>query len=239
MKFLYIFPHPDDESFGPAAVIHAQIEKGHEVHLLTLTKGGATQQRHRLGLSVAQMGEIRFQEMQEVQKTLGLHGMTVLDYPDSGLKELDVRMIERAVKEHIEGVTPNVVVTYPAHGISGFHDHIVTHAVVKRVYLEMRDSGAGYLRRLAFVTLPDSGEPVWQTEGMPRLKLTEEDLIDCVVDLRDEDILAMKSALNCYATYKNVIEESGVVEKIGSRAYFEIFGEDFSPVLNDLTEQLS
>ena len=45
MKFLYIFPHPDDESFGPTAGMFLQLEQGHEVHLLTLTKGGATKER--------------------------------------------------------------------------------------------------------------------------------------------------------------------------------------------------
>lgn len=52
MRVLYIFPHPDDESFGPAPVIRQQIEKGHEVFLLTLRKGRATKVRHKLGLSV-------------------------------------------------------------------------------------------------------------------------------------------------------------------------------------------
>jgi LmbE family N-acetylglucosaminyl deacetylase len=165
--------------------------------------------------------------------------MKVLDFPDSGLKEIDVRTIEQAVQKHVEEIMPRVVVTYPVHGISGFHDHIVTHAVVKRIYLEMQGSGADYLERLAFVTLPDSGEPSWTSDGMPRLKMTEEDLIDCIVTLQDEDILAMKKSLDCYATYKDVIEKSGVVEKIGNRVYFEIFGENFSPVLNELTEQLS
>jgi LmbE family N-acetylglucosaminyl deacetylase len=38
MRILYLFPHPDDESFGPAPVIKQQIENGHQVFLLTLTK---------------------------------------------------------------------------------------------------------------------------------------------------------------------------------------------------------
>ncbi len=237
-RILYIFPHPDDESFGPAAVIHSQIEKGHDVYLLTLTKGGATQQRHKLGLTVAEMGEVRYGEMLEVEKVLGLSGMKVLDFPDSGLKELDNRILEQAVQKHIEEIMPDIVVTYPVHGISGFHDHLVTHAVVKRVYLELRDSGADFLKRLAFITLPDSGEPTWTSEDMPRFKMTEEALIDCIIPLQDGDILAMRNALNCYATYREIIEESGVIEKIGDKVYFEIFGESFSPVLNDLTAQL-
>ncbi len=238
MKTLYIFPHPDDESFGPAAVMHSQLKKGHEVYLLTLTRGGATQQRHKLGLTVEQMGEVRYKEMLAVEKTLGLSGMTVLDYPDSGLKEIDPRVLEREVRSHIEKLRPEVVVTHPIHGISGFHDHIVAHTVVKRVYLELRDSGAGYLERLAFVTLPDSGEPTWRDDGTARLKLTEEALIDCIVCLEEDDIEAMKSALRCYATYKDTIEKVGVVEKIGDRIHFEFYLEEFSPPLDDLTARL-
>ena len=91
------------------------------------------------------MGEVRYREMREVEKVLGLSGMEVLNFPDSGLKELDTRILEQAVQKHIEKIMPGIVVTYPVHGISGFHDHIVTHAVVKRVYLELVNSGANYL----------------------------------------------------------------------------------------------
>jgi LmbE family N-acetylglucosaminyl deacetylase len=38
MKILYVFPHPDDESFGPAPAIAAQIRNANKVYLLTLTK---------------------------------------------------------------------------------------------------------------------------------------------------------------------------------------------------------
>ncbi len=120
MNILYIYPHPDDESFGPAHVMSCQKRLGHEVHLLTLTRGGATKQRHKYGYSVEEMGRIRNREMFPVEKVLGLSGMTVLDLPDNALKEMDPREIERIVERHIESVQPQVVVTYPVHGISGF-----------------------------------------------------------------------------------------------------------------------
>jgi hypothetical protein len=47
-----------------------------------------------------------------------------------------------------------------------------------------------------------------------------------------------KQALMCYKTYHETIEKSGVVEEIGDKVHFEIFGESFSPPLNDLTDQL-
>ena len=46
----------------------------------------------------------------------------------------------------------------------------------------------------------------------------------------------MKAALSCYETYKQTIEQSGILQMIGDRVYFEIYGEDHKPPLTDLTE---
>lgn len=239
MRILYIFPHPDDESFGPAAGIHAQIQEGHEVFLLTLTKGGATKQRFFLGVTVAEMGEIRYKEMLEVEKILGLTGMTVLDFPDSELKELDPRILEGVVADHIESIRPDIVITYPVHGISGFHDHLITHAIVKRAYLDLQGKGASFLKRLAFFTLLDNGQPPLHKEsGDFRLKRSDMEQIDCILSLGIEDQEALIRSLSCYETYKKTINDTKVIEKIGNQLYFEIFLEDFTPPLTDITDQL-
>ena len=41
------------------------------------------------------------------------------------------------------------------HGVSGFHDHLVTHAAVVRVFLRMQEEDAESLQRLAFFTLTE------------------------------------------------------------------------------------
>lgn len=234
MRILYIFPHPDDESFGPGPVIGHQIENGHEVFLLTLTKGGATKMRHKLGLSVEQMGEIRYREMLQVEKVLRLTGMTVLDLPDSGLQEMDPREIEKIIAAHIEQIQPQLVVSYPVHGCSGYHDHLVTHAVVKRVFLELKNAGGVYLKRLAFITFPNKVD-VTVVQGNFVMKQSDARLIDCEVPLTEEDIDLFKRALSCYQTYQEKVVQSGIVDMIGDRVYFEIYGEDHKPALSDLT----
>ena len=239
MKYLYIFPHPDDESFGPVAGMYQQLEQGHEVHLLTLTQGGATSQRHKLGLSVEEMGKVRYQEMLEVEKVVGLSSMTVLDLPDSGLKEMDPRQIEEICRNHIEALQPDIIVTYPVHGLSGFHDHLVTHAVIKRLYLQMKDEGAHYLKRLAFFTVPDQEGPAVSNSNGIRLKQSSKAEIDCILQLRPQDQELMKKALACYKTYQEVIQNTRVVEIIGDKLHFEIFGEEHEPPLNDLAASLS
>lgn len=237
-KILYIFPHPDDESFGPAAAISAQVKDGNEVFLLCLTKGGATKQRHKFGYSIEEMGELRYKEMLCVEKVLGLSKMIVLDLPDSGLKEMDPREIENVVKKYIEELKPEIVITYAAHGISGFHDHLISHAVVKRAYLEMKDEGADYLKRLAWFTF---GEEDWDRvkDVNPfKLNTSTKDEIDCEEKVTPEDINKMREALDCYETYKETIEKTGIKNSFSDHISFEIFGENHNPPLSKLTEKL-
>lgn len=232
-KILYIFPHPDDESFGPAPAMWQQKRNGNEIYLLTLTKGGATKQRFKLNLSVEEMGEVRYQEMLAVEKVLELDGMTVLNLPDSGLKEMDPRDIELIIKHHIQELKPEIIVTYPVHGISGFHDHLICHSVVKRVYLELLDEGVQYLKRLAFFTL--SEEIVANKKSLFNLSFSTAEEIDCSFSILEEDKQKMKDSLACYKTYKEIIEKSNVLGTIGKTANFEFFQEEFDTPVTDIT----
>ena len=78
MRFLYVFPHPDDEAFGPSIAMSQQIRQGHEIALLTLTKGGATKERHRFGYSVNEMGDIRYQELKASAKVIFEDALSVI-----------------------------------------------------------------------------------------------------------------------------------------------------------------
>jgi LmbE family N-acetylglucosaminyl deacetylase len=235
MRILYIFPHPDDESFGAAHAISWQRRKGHEVYLLTLTRGGATRQRHKYGYSVQEMGEARYQEMLCVARVLDLSGMNVLDLPDSGLKHMDPREIEAVVAAEIERLQPHVVVTYAVHGISGYQDHLVTHAVVKRVYVELAER-VTYLKRLAFYTLTEENAASSKHAGLKGSKPEE---IGCVVEVEAVDLARAQQALDCYVTYQDAIQETGIRESIRSRVAFEVFGEQHDPPLANLVDELA
>lgn len=235
MKILYVYPHPDDESFGPARAMAKQRRQGHEVYLLTLTKGGATKQRFKYGYSIEEMGEIRYKEMLEVAKTLDLSGMTVLDLPDSGLKEMDPREIEQVIIHEVERIQPQVVVTYAVHGISGFHDHLVSHAVVKRAYVVLKEK-CPWLKRLAFHTITKE-----LAEKSPhfRLNSSTKEEIDCIFAVDPVDIEKNLKALDCYVTFQETIKKSGIKEFVQTKEIvFEIFRENHKPPLGDLFERL-
>lgn len=233
MKILYTFPHPDDESFGPASVIAKQVREGHEVYLLTLTKGEATKQRFKLGIEKKEMGEIRYKEMQKVEKVLGLKEMKVLDLLDSGLRDLDPRDIESVVREYVEEIKPDVMVTYAVHGISGFEDHLVGHAIVKNVFVEAREKGI--CKRLALFTATSEQS---ENAGFIRLNFSKEEDIDCVIEPNEDDKKKFLEALDCYESYKQVVRDSNVKEIFGENVYFEFFQEDFDPWAKDIFEGL-
>ena len=227
MKLLYVFPHPDDESFGPARAIASQVRAGHHVSLLTLTRGGSTRERHKFGYSITQTGEVRFREMKEVAWVLGLSDLTVLDFPDSGLKELDPRIIETAVAHHITSILPDIVLTYPVHGTSGFHAHLVTHAVVKHSFISLQPEVAEGLTRLAFFTLTQGQAEIGS--GQHLLSGSSLGEIDCLLTVEALDMEAFRQALDCYVTYRDMLGKTGVKHSLDRVAAFEFFQESFDP----------
>jgi len=233
-RILYIFPHPDDESYGPAAAIDNNVKAGHEVHLLTLTKGGATSVRHELNLSIEQMNQVRYKEMLNVEKTLHLSSMSVLDFPDGGLKELDILDIEKAIEDHILKIKPNIVVTYPVHGTSTHSDHIVCHAAVKHVFLALKKNNEN-LMRLAFFGLTEEDNEAIPVRDFMTIK---EDETDCVVSFSPDNVGAAHKSLDCYVTYKPMIENSNIKAAFTKSLSFEFYMETFNPPVASLTENL-
>ncbi len=61
-----------------------------------------------------------------------------------------------------------VLATYTTNGISGHPDHLVTHALVKRVFCELRYNREPYLRRLALFAIPDDVERPEHLRTTPR-----------------------------------------------------------------------
>ncbi len=233
-RILYVFPHPDDESFGPAPALARQQREGHEVFLLTLTRGEATKQRHRHGFSREEMGAVRFEEMQKMARVLRLTDLTVLDFPDNHFAELNPLDLEEAIGKHIQNVRPEVLVTYAAHGISGHPDHTITHTVVKRVFCSLTDRENPGLRRLALFTLEESDDP----KRSAHLRSSSAESIDCVVPVERQDLERAAEALGCYGTYQAVIERHDPLAQVRDGVRFELFQEHFDPPIQDLFDRL-
>ena len=237
-KILYVFPHPDDESFGFGPTIAKQVREAHQVHLLTLTRGEATRERKRLGLSKEEMGEQRVREMRCVKSVLGLRSLEILSYPDSDLDCLESGELEGAILLRMHLQNPDVVVTYASHGISGFKDHIICHEAAKRAFVEFSQRRTN--KRLAFCTMSEQNLRAAFQDRKPYhdLKTSDDREIDCVVVPEESDIEAGQRSLDCYESYQEVVEKTGVRRIIEQPAAFELFQESYSPPLSCLSEAL-
>ena len=232
MTVLYVFPHPDDECFGPAPAIARQVREGHDVSLLTLTKGGATTVRHDLGKSVGEMGEIRERELRAACDVLGVD-VAVLDFPDAGLAGLDPREIETVVARKIEAVQPDVLVTYAPFGNSGHPDHLTAHAVVKWAYCRAGEALAARApRRLALFSLVEEhmGGAQSHLRGVPLAD------VGALVAFEDQDLETARRALACYETYAEVVEQHDPLSLVTEGVGFVLFDETHDAPLGSLTE---
>jgi LmbE family N-acetylglucosaminyl deacetylase len=233
---LYIFPHPDDESFGPPPAIYQQLSEGHRVHLLTLTRGGATKARLPLGLDIEEMGLLRVGEMENMAKALGLSSMTIWDLPDGGLGEMDQDHLTNLIADFLVDLDPDVVVTYAHHGISGFPDHLVAHRVVTEAFKIAKGKGTSKLRRLAYFTLSQKQRMCCNSKF--DLKYSPDELISVLVPSNSLSADAMNRALDCYATYLETIQQSGVRALANEGVSFELWNESFMPPLSSLSDKL-
>ena len=212
-----------------------QKREGHEVYLLTLTRGGATRQRHKWNYSIKEMGAVRFKEMKDVSQVYGLDNMTVLNFPDGDLKSVDPRTLENAIANEINKIKPHVVVSYAVHGVTGFHDHLVAHAVVKRVYVALRDK-IPELQRLALYTINE--ETANKSVAFPLSHSSTEE-IDCIYAVSADDIDVCRKALDCYVSFKETIEKTKMKDQLTTEVVFEFFGEGCNPPVTDVFHQLN
>jgi len=173
-----------------------------------------------------------------LNKVLGLTSMTVLDYPDGEIGHTDPKELEAVIQKYIDQVKPNIIITYPVHGISGHHDHLACHAIVKRLYTDLKSKPEySYLKRLAFMTMP-TPKANENAGGNSNLNTSNEKHIDCIVNLSNEHLSKLGKALHCYKSYREVIQEHNPAKSIGSKIYFEFYDENFDEPVDALTHGL-
>jgi LmbE family N-acetylglucosaminyl deacetylase len=135
-RVLAIFSHPDDESLLAGGTLAACAANGHEVAILSLTRGEAGPIFHP-GIVRDTLDAVRESELHAAATALGVANVECLGYPDGELSWLDVEEIEADIAGRIEASRPDLIITFGSEGLYWHPDHIATHnitvAAIKRV----------------------------------------------------------------------------------------------------------
>lgn len=127
---LAIFAHPDDESIACGGVLAWCARLGARVAVCCATGGelGATAgMRSSPPPTPAEVRKRRQGELRRAARVLGVAELVHLDYADGMLPWTDEGRIEADLRDIVQRLRPDVVITFGEDGLYGHPDHIAIH----------------------------------------------------------------------------------------------------------------
>lgn len=121
-SLLAVCAHPDDESFGLGAALHAFAQGGTRVSLLCFTHGEAS--TLGAGLPAGALHELRSSELAAAAGVLGLHGVELLDHADGALSSVPLGALAGSVARAAEAAGAELILVFDEGGVTGHPDHV-------------------------------------------------------------------------------------------------------------------
>lgn len=146
MKIIFVFAHPDDESFSSAGTIAKLTQKGVDVKLITATRGEAGQLGDPPITTQEELGKVREEELKTVTKVLGISEIYFLDFVDGALSQTPLKLISDKVLEILQEEKPDAVVTFNEEGASLHPDHIRMHEAGTAAFKEYIKTAKKHVR---------------------------------------------------------------------------------------------
>ena len=150
---LFVFAHPDDESFTSAGLIVRLRKDGWKIVVICATRGEEGQTGDLPERSRKTLGVIRERELRRAAAILGIDHCIFFPYKDKSLHEVDQKKLTQSVLQVMQEESPSLVVTFDEYGLYGHTDHQVIHRVTTdafRLYSQERENLS-----LLYVTIPD------------------------------------------------------------------------------------
>ncbi len=168
---LAVTAHPDDETFGMGGMLALYASRGIEVYLICATRGEVGEAREEFMRGHKTVADLRVSELNCATQVLGLRGVYLLNYRDSGMpntadnhhpRALAAQPVNRVADQIVDLIRvlkPQVVVTFDP--IGGYHhpDHIAIHRATLEAFHAAGDARRGKLppwqpSKLYFNTMP-------------------------------------------------------------------------------------
>lgn len=153
-RLLFIFAHPDDESFMTGGTIAKYADEGEvDIHLLCVTRGEAGSTGEPPQCLPEELGDVRERELKRAAKHLGIHHIHFDNCGDGKLQDVGLDKLKQIILTCIDKIKPHVIVTFGPHGTSGHRDHIALQQATLKATLQTEEIS---LQKLYYTTIPDT-----------------------------------------------------------------------------------
>jgi LmbE family N-acetylglucosaminyl deacetylase len=225
-RVLAIFPHPDDESYGPAGTLHAiGRDDANATTVFIMTRGEASSMGPERGLSPDEVAAVRRERLAEVDGALGLDALLLGGFPDGGMARCPLSELAGAIGDALDALEPQVVIAHDPRGVNAHADHIATHWAI-RAALATRSG----IRLAMLAYLQDVADLV-----APRLLIpTPEDEVDCVIHLDAAAVAAKQKALDVHEAIITLEDDGSDRLRRPPIERYDFLDESFDPPLDDL-----
>lgn len=158
---LVVYPHPDDETFGPGGSIALHARAGTPITYLCGTLG---EMGRNMGSPITANREslphIRRKELQEACRILGISDLRMMGYHDKTVEFEDVQALVDRIFQVIEEIKPTAVYTYyPGHAVHPDHEAMADATVKALLRIPLDQRPVLYCQAISNNRLEALGEP--------------------------------------------------------------------------------
>ena len=121
---LFIFAHPDDESFAGAGTAMKCAGAGAHTVLVTATRGERGKAGNPPVCAPGEIAACRERELRDAAAIIGFDELHLLGYRDRELADAPRDEMRRALVTHIRRMKPAIVVTFDPNGFNAHPDHV-------------------------------------------------------------------------------------------------------------------
>ena len=134
MKVLFVFAHPDDESFSSGGTIVQLKENGATIKLITATKGEGGQTN---GICKKEdLGITRQKELLNAARVLGIDEIFFLGFRDETLINIPENKLKNIILKILKKEKPDITITFDKNGGSNHPDHKAISQAATKAFME-------------------------------------------------------------------------------------------------------
>jgi N-acetylglucosamine malate deacetylase 2 len=232
-RLLFVFAHPDDESFQGVGLACLIRSRGGRVWLTTATRGEEGQRGDPPVCTPDELPAVREAELRAAAAIMGVERLDLLGYRDRSLADAPHEDVRQRLVATLRALRPQVVVTFDPHGFNLHPDHVaisrfttdaVAAAADPRWYPETGDPHV--VTRLLWT-------PPAATWDVPDAERHAHPGFDFVVDVRQwlpERVRALRAHRSQHVlTHRYFFSRADVDEVLGIESYRLGFGQAPDP----------